>query len=272
MMAHTILKGGVFRALAVLLALALLLSAVGCGGGKNEPNTAGYAPNPSEQAEMELEATRKLIQQYGVSASVSLEMLGMTKKKQDAFLYENTCFSIVKDHGVYKDAPRRSDYLPVIFSRYGTAPIRTMGTYVYAVYETDGGMRVYLYFLRQDDYSHMNGRVILMSHTLRQSDFMGFQVGDTMDDVAQADPNIAVYRKIYDEANVDALVNSESKGWAITTMHLLRDGILRYCYELEPNSQPRRYVIREINYSPDFKLTELCGEFDYSILQQDYMA
>jgi hypothetical protein len=147
-----------------------------------------------------------------------------------------------------------------------------MGNYVYAVYETDAGTRVYLYFRRSDDYSHLGGYVILMNRALYQSDFIGLKKGDTMADVLRVDPNTALYLQAYDAEEATWLLNPDGSGWQITTTHLLRDGVLRYRYELEAESQPRRYVIREVEYSPEFTLAELGGDFCYEILQQDFAA
>ncbi|MDR3314326.1 MAG: hypothetical protein LBS96_07720, partial [Oscillospiraceae bacterium] len=208
------------RIFLLALVFALLVAVSGCGGG-NEPTAPEYAPSPSERAEMDLKATQALIQKYQVSASLGLESLAISPQKQDTFLFENTCFSILRNHDFLENAPQRSDYLPIIFNRYGAAPIRTMGNYVYAVYETDAGTRVYLYFRRSNDYSHLGGYVILMNRALYQSDFIGLQKGDTMADVLRVDPNAALYLQAYDAEEATWLLNPDSSGWQITTTHLL---------------------------------------------------
>lgn len=276
-MLHPKKRGAFLRIAALLLSAALTLSCFSSckkNGGETPPSgpmPSGYAPSPSELVDMQLEETKRLIAKYSVSASLSLDAL-LPKVAHDDFLFGNVCFSLLKDNASLANLPRRMDYLPVIFERYGTTPIRTMGSYVYAVYETDGGARAYLYFLREDEYAHMSGRVILMCRGLMQSDFAGVRMGDTMDDIAKIDPNAAIYAQCYDNVNADALKNPGSRGWQVVTTHLLRNGILRYFYELEENTEPRRYVVRDVVFSPDFTLTELNDtQFRYEILPQDFM-
>ncbi|MDR2525896.1 MAG: hypothetical protein LBC83_06940 [Oscillospiraceae bacterium] len=260
------------RILTLGLAAALLLA--GCKSAAGGESTGTPTPSPSERAALELDAVQKLVRQNNVSAEVNLDLVNMQKQEEQTFLFENSCFSILRDHATLsflEGNVQRPDSIAAIFSAYGSTPVRTMGNYLYTVYETDQKTRVFLFFYRSDSYRYLGGHVVLQKEAHMQSDFATIQKGSTMEDVAQIDPVALLYKQAYDATEAPWLLGQGGDGPRIFTTHIVRDGILRYRYQIEEGSKPRRYVVTQIEYSKSFLLKENDGETCYAILQQDFL-
>ena|GEM_PF-6586906 len=243
----------------------------GCGRTESETTAWNRSQAAEDKKAREIDAAQHFVRNNAVSFDIPLEDAQLPVHPQDKFLYENTCFNFLRGSGFWSNSSLRTDYLSTISARYGNAPLRMMGGFLYAVYETDAGSRVYLFFPKSEGYSHMTGRAVVMCAALEYKDFAGIKEGQTMDDLVAVDRSARLYARGFDRSESSALLGPNAEGWNIVTLHLLRDGVLRYQYELVESGAARQYLIRKIEFAPDFILEELDGKVSYKILPQDYV-
>lgn len=148
--------------------------------------------------------------------------------------------------------------------------VRNMGDYIYLMYDTDKGSRLYLYYPKLEGQPHFrNGYAVLMKKMLSYRSFQGLSVGDSIQQVSQIDSVIPVYIKDFDAATDAALENYQKEGIYLTSVHLLSDGILKIEYE---RTKEKDYVIHSLVFRDDFTLDGFDGKTCYRILKEDYVS
>lgn len=147
---------------------------------------------------------------------------------------QNVGFYLGRDAGSYTGANSRRDFSEAIFTALPTEAIREVPQKgnVYALYDTDIGIRLYLFFSKEkNDYMTLDGFPIIMKKQLRYKDFAEIKVGDKASLVESIDPIISQYVRFFDTGSDEALKGYTERGAGPTSIHLLTDGILKIEYE-----------------------------------------
>ncbi len=177
-----------------------------------------------------------------------------------------------RDAGFYTDRSNtRRDYARIIFTVFPTKAIRESENkeYVYAVYDTDLDMRVFLFFSKEkNNYNTLDGLPIVMSKSLDYKDFSDIKIGDKADNVESIDPIITEYVRTFDRFADNRLGIYIKGGAGPTSVHLLNDGILKIEYKRIALGD---YEITSIEYNEDFILSGLNGDTCYKIAECDYV-
>lgn len=177
-----------------------------------------------------------------------------------------------RDSGLCSQRSLRFDSFRKILAVYPNTAIRESadGSYIYAMYDTDLGGRLYLFFSKEKDYRFVDGFPVLMKNKLSYQDFASLKVGDGIEEVARVDSVADVYRRqSFDRLNDAAVENYTKRGTPPTSIHLLSDGILKIQYARDSTMG---YVITDIVYSPDFVLQGFDGKTNYKIDEMDYVT
>ena len=185
---------------------------------------------------------------------------------------EDCGFYLGRDAGLYSLTPNtRKDYAKTIFTAFPTDAIREMSdkSGVYAVYDTDIGARLYLFFSKEkNNYMTLDGFPVIMQKKLEYKNFTDIQLGDSIKVVKSIDPIITQYIEFFDTGSDAALKGYNDIGADPTSVHLLTDGILKIEYK---RTEDDDYVITNIIYSEDFVLEGLDGRTCYKIHENDYV-
>jgi hypothetical protein len=180
-------------------------------------------------------------------------------------------FFLGRDAGFYSLTPNtRRDFSRIIFTAYPTDAIRetSKSGNVYALYDTDIGVRVFLFFSKEkNNYMTLDGFPVIMQKKLEYKDFTYIKKGDSIKIVENIDSIITQYIRHFDTISDDFLDGYSKKGAGATSIHLLTDGILKIVYERTNGD----YVITNIMYSKDFVLEGLDGKTCYKISELDYL-
>ena len=156
------------------------------------------------------------------------------------------------------------------FEKIPTTAVRLISVdHSYAIYETDTGCRVYLFFYLPENASIAlrKGYPIAIMDMLSYSDFANLKVGDSIDAVEQVDSAISLYKDRYGSYNLIAMENREKQNNPVCSVHYLEDGILRIIYTMPEEG---KLVISEIIYNEDYCLTDkLNRNISYKIKSVD---
>ena len=264
-----------FKPICLVLCLLLALSPLGCQTHPAPPvETTG---EETQKRYCENEEINAILNDSGFRDQPRIEDIEITRYPEEEFLSNNHCFAFNRDMNYFLGHSARYDSLGWIVNDYPTQIVRTIEAngekVMYFVYETDGDTRVFVFFDSSTDYRYTVGFPIIMKRTLEYQDFSALGEGDTMADVAKVDPIAVLYQKEYDRLS-DVLVEKLYVNGAeeISTIHLLRDGILRIDYDRVSKGN---YVIKAIGYHEDFVLPVLGGWFVgnpcYRIYEFDYV-
>ena len=177
-----------------------------------------------------------------------------------------------RDAGFYTDRSNtRRDYARIIFTVFPTMTIRESENkeYVYAVYDTDLDMRVFLFFSKEkNNYNTLDGFPIVLSKSLGYKDFLDIEIGNNASKVEDIDPIMTEYIRAFDSCTDEWLEIRTKQGVGPTSVHLLRDGILKIEYK---RIELGDYEITSIEYNEDFILSGLKGDTCYKIAECDYV-
>ncbi len=141
-------------------------------------------------------------------------------------------------------------------------------TYLYLMYDTEEGIRVYIFIPNDEGYQYPNGFIVPMKKKLEYRDFSEIKIGDSSKEVDKIDP-ASGYLYTYNDRITDAILkrNVEWGGYP-TTVHLLTDGVLKIIYERTPDKE---YIISDIIFAEDYVLDDLDGKTCYQIHPDDYV-
>ncbi len=149
----------------------------------------------------------------------------------------------------------------VFFGYFPTTAIRLREDGVaYMIYDTDTGYRFYLYQGTEpfDRYIHTGFPVFIKDpHSIRE--FEGLQIGDPYEKVAEIDSAAAVQMRTPMERwsiNVISAKNKLERGYPITTIHYLTDGILKIEYTMEEEG---KWIIANMVYNENYELVNANG-------------
>jgi hypothetical protein len=185
----------------------------------------------------------------------------------------NACFGIGIDSASIFSANMRPDTLVKIESYYPTTAIRkgVDKENIYIMYDTQTGLRLYCFFsFEKTQFRWKDGYTVLMKkgQNLCYRDFEGIQIGSEISDVQRIDPLTAYYWDIFDAQN-EAFMNSRiMKGDPFSTIHYLKDGILK----IEYMRISGRYFVTRMVYNKDYTLDGLFGSTCYKIADIDNVA
>ena len=157
-----------------------------------------------------------------------------------------------------------------LFTIFPTDAIREASSdeSIYAVYDTDIGMRMYLFYSKEkNNYVIRDGFPIIMSKALEYKDFADISIGDSSSEVQAIDPVTLLHTQLWDEVQDDTISVRTEDGRGPTSVHLLKDGILKIEYN---RTESGEYEIIDIEYNEDFILTGFDGDTCYKISEMDY--
>ena len=166
-----------------------------------------------------------------------------------------------------------SHALDYILTTMPTEAIRTVdgGKFIYLMYDTDQGQRLYLFFEDINDSlvnSDISGFVVLMQERLSYSDFQGLKVGDEMSELAEIDPVMKIYSDyLYGSFTEEDLKLWEEKGVNPSTISILTDGALKITYK----NVDGKLLVEKFDFSEDFRLDGYMGKTNYRIAEIDYV-
>ena len=196
---------------------------------------------------------------------------------EDELLFNtNGSFDLGTDACIYDGFSYVPNASGKLLAYYPTDAIRDRGdgTY-YAIYDTDTGYRLFLFFKNVNGQLYLQGYPIVLSELL---DMVGLgqediSVGDSIEWVASKDPMTNLYIKMYrDVFDIDYKSAKAKKehGLPLCSIHYLEDGLLKFEYEMMENGELK---VSNIIYSEDRKLDDAIGnEVDYNILDIDLPA
>lgn len=187
----------------------------------------------------------------------NLQKLEIPVYNEDELLFEKCAFYLNRDASFYHSASgNRPHVKSAILEQRPTTALRVLSEeYSYAVYDTDTGYRLYLFF---DDrkYPEMIGFPVIIKDMLSYSDFADLKIGDSIDKVEQIDSIVALYKKMVLELwHIDALSvkNMAKRGHPICTIHYLKNGILKINYTMPEEG---RLVISEMIFNEDYCIVD----------------
>ena len=194
-------------------------------------------------------------------------------------LYNNHSFHISVDPCRFNAVKAvRFDNSEFLFTEFPTNAWRTLDNgFIYCQYLTDNGDKMFLFFKDSDDEydrRYYVGFPILMSHSLSYSDFKPIKIGDDIEEVSKVDDVIDYYLPCFEQLNDDYLNNVKAQlgiELHLTSVHLLKDGILKYEYQRNIEDDKSQYTISDIEYHEDFMLKSASGTINYQIAEMDYV-
>ena len=192
--------------------------------------------------------------------------------KEEALLFDTDgLFYLGRDACYYENQNSRQNFTGSILLAYPTEALRERkdGS-VYICYATDTGYRFYLYFNGYNNMSTPDGFPVVLKELLSFGSFQGLKVGDPIKEVEDIDPVTLLYEKQF--MNVWNLVpvaakTLEREGYPCTSIHYLRDGILKIEYSMR---EDRELAVSAMEYNSEYKLKGATGRaVDYRISDID---
>ena len=191
------------------------------------------------------------------------EKLDIPVYPDDKLLLNNFIVQIGEDacqFSRFAEFPNKLDY---VYELYPTKALRKASTgEEYLIYESQSGYREYV-FLKHWEESGLtvtNGFPIVVGELLPYKAFEQLKVGDTIESVGKIDPVAELYRRKMIEVHgyvPESAASSAARGYPITSIHYLSDGLLKIEYEMLEDSS---LVISKMVYSPDYTLKHTVGE------------
>lgn len=175
--------------------------------------------------------------------------------KTDGLFYLN------RDACFYEGQSAQDNYTGALLEAYPTSAIRGRDAdTVYFVYATDTGYRLYLFASYGNELHTPVGFPVLIGKLLSYTDFKNIAVGDKIEEVEAIDPVTSLHKKliveIWDLAPVAARAHAE-KGYPCTTIHYLKDGILKIEYEM---LEDQSLVVSNVVFSKDYQIESANGK------------
>ncbi len=187
------------------------------------------------------------------------------------FFDTNALYTLGRDSGIMANAGINITHTGDILQAYPTDSIRerTDGS-VYFVYDSDTSFRLFLLFTRENDLMSPVGYPIVVGKVHSSEDFSQLKKGDSIDLVEAIDDVTRLYKKQYIEIwDLDSTrVKSQIEhGWPPTTIHYLKEGILKIEYTM---NEEGKLVIYDMEYHDDYKMIDKVGRtIEYEIMDLD---
>ena len=176
---------------------------------------------------------------------------------EDELLFNtNGMYYLNRDACFYKGSSFLPNEASAILAAYPTNAIRVRsdGT-EYAIYDTDTGYRLYLFFDSDREIPTTLGFPLVIKDLLSYSDFKDIQIGDSILDVEAVDDVTALYKKtLIDvwEINPEGAAGLAEYGHPCTTIHYLKDGILKIEYTM---TTEEGLIVSNMIFDRNFVLT-----------------
>ena len=188
------------------------------------------------------------------------EKLNIPVYPDDKLLLNNFIVQIGEDacqFSLFAEFPNKLDY---VYELYPTKALRKASTgEEYIIYESQSGYREYV-FLKHWEESGItvtNGFPIVVGELLPYKAFEQLKVGDTIDSVEEIDPIAVFTKRRFEYCAPNVAASNAKRGYPITSIHYLSDGLLKIEYEMLEDSS---LVISKMVYSPDYTLKHTVGE------------
>ena len=139
----------------------------------------------------------------------------------------------------------------------------------YAIYDTDTGYRLYVFFQGYDPYFYATGFPLLIKEVHSYEDFASIKPGDPIADVIKIDPIDSRYVDSYEGKTQyrKSIHGAAEGGHPIAFVHYLTDGVLKISYDM---TEDGRLIVYDMVYSEDYKLIGNTGElFSYKLFDID---
>lgn len=196
----------------------------------------------------------------GVQSDANKEMTVPVYHETDLLFETNGMYYLNRDASMYYGFNSLPNDASAILAAYPTEALRVRSDQsAYAVYDTDKGTRLYLFF-NNDPISTTVGFPIVINKLMSYSDFKDIDVGDTIDDVAAIDDVTELYKKTFFETwelNPAGAKGLSEIGHPCVTLHYLKEGILKIEYEM---LEDKSLVVTKMIFNKDYQLENARGE------------
>ena len=175
--------------------------------------------------------------------------------KTDGLFYLN------RDACFYEGQNARQNYTGALLEAYPTSAIRSRDKEtIYFVYLTDTGYRLYLFASYENELQTPVGFPVVIGKLLSYEDFKNIKIGDRIEEVEAVDSVAALHKKqIIEVWNLDPVAARflAEDGYPCTTIHYLKDGILKIEYEMQKDQS---LVVSNMVFSKDFQIESANGK------------
>ena len=196
----------------------------------------------------------EVLDQKGVKVNESEKMVVPVYYETDLLFETDGMYYLNRDANFYSGLNSRPNDSSAILAAYPTDALRVRSDQSsYAVYETDKGIRLYLFF-GADELSTTVGFPIVINKLLSYADFNDIDVGDSIDDIAAIDDVTELYKRTFFDIwqlNYEGAKSLSELGHPCATLHYLKDGILKIEYEMQ---EDQSLVVSKIIFNEEFKL------------------
>lgn len=146
------------------------------------------------------------------------------------------------------------------------------GKYMYLMYDTDKGQRLFLfsnaYGDNPNEFLFLSGVAVLMQERLSYSSFLSVKKGDSIDSLIEIDPAMEIYseylHKNYSKDNLDRLRDAYGPP---VTVSILTDGAVKITYEYRDGE----FLVDTVEYNEDYILSGRAEPVCYRIAETDYV-
>ena len=146
------------------------------------------------------------------------------------------------------------------------------GKYMYLMYDTDKGQRLFLfsnaYGDNPNEFLFLSGVAVLMQERLSYSSFLSVKKGDSIDSLIEIDPAMEIYseylHKNYSKDNLDRLRDAYGPP---VTVSILTDGAVKITYEYRDGE----FLVDTVEYNEDYILSGRAEPVCYRIAEIDYV-
>lgn len=192
-------------------------------------------------------------------------------QEYDLFFNTDGHFYLGTDACLYEGQNARQNYTGGILEAYPTEAIRDRnGESVYLVYDTNTGYRLFLFVSYDNDLQTPIGFPVVIEKMISYDAFSDLNLGDPIEKVEAIDSVATLHKKlIIDVWKLDPVgaENRAKYGYPCTSIHYLKDGILKIEYKMLENKD---LVISDIEFNEDYTLINALGDkVDYKINELD---
>lgn len=191
--------------------------------------------------------------------------------EEELLFKTNGLFYLNRDACFYEGQNMRQNYTGSLLEAYPTTAIRGRDRdTIYFVYMTDTGYRLYLFANYENALQTPVGFPVVIEKLLSYNDFINIKIGDRIEEVEKVDSVASVHKKqileVWDLDPVAARFLAED-GYPCTTIHYLKDGILKIEYEMQ---EDQSLVVSNVVFSKDFQIESANGKMiNYKIEDVD---
>lgn len=194
--------------------------------------------------------------------------------EEELLFKTNGLFYLNRDACFYEGLNDLPNLTGSLLEAYPTSAIRSRDSEtIYFVYRTDTGYRLYLFASYENNLHTPVGFPVVIGTLLSYDDFKSIRIGDNIEKVEAVDSVATLHKKlildVWNLAPMGAQAHAEN-GYPCTTIHYLKEGILKIEYEMQHD---QRLVVSNIVFSKDFQIRSANGQMvNYKIEDIDLPA